>query len=55
MSSITDLGTKLHMQENRLFKKKKIIIQGKVLNSALLFTTHTSPLTSAHTWTDKDH
>lgn len=52
MSSITDLGIKLHMQENRLFKKK---IQGKVLNSALLLTTHTSPLTSAHTWTDKDH
>lgn len=56
MSSITDLGTKMHKQKKQTKKKKK---ERKVLSSALLsallFTSPTSPLIWAQTWTDKDH
>lgn len=52
MSGITDLGTKLHMQQNRLFFLK---MQVNILNSVLLLTTCTSPLICAHVCTDKDH
>lgn len=60
MSSITDLGTKMHKQKKEKKKKSYFLKekQRKVLSSALLsallFTSPTSPLIWAQIWTDKD-
>lgn len=59
MSSITDLGTKMHKQKKEkkksyFLKEKQRKVLSSALLSALLFTSPTSPLIWAQIWTDKD-